>query len=357
MKSVRVHAVLLLIALLLAFTTWTGNDEPENREATTVVWEWKPADLVALSYQSGMRTVELERRTAGDQSYVWGKEISPEPDPSSATAAAQSNARDSALSTDRDTLRSTPRLRTSEFPTGKNSDAVLDGLATLHVLRDLGAADSAKQAAYGLSQPDGRLTIRFQDGTERVLLLGSRVVGGADRYALDPGANRIYVLGNNLIRPLEAGASELRLTDFHDFNLNQLAAVTVRAQGGERRMLRRAGNAASPPSWVAPGSEQPDQAFGNFMEQLNQLWVSRYAPALSTDSLEAILRIQYFDDDADSLGLLELFRSRATAGSARLYYLRTRRTIVPGEIYAPLGERIEQDAATLFRPAVTAPRG
>jgi hypothetical protein len=367
MKSVRVHAVLLVAGLLVAFTTWVRDDVPANRDASAVIWERKPSAIAGVVYQSGPRTIELERRGAGNAAYVWGKETSPEPAAPAAAGAAQIGARDSTQAAARDSAArdstqaaardsAAPRLRTDEFPTGQNTDALLEGLATLRVVRDLGSADSTKQAAYGLTTSDARLTIRFQDDTERVLLLGSRVVGGADRYALDTGANRIYVLSSNLIRPLDAGAAELRLTEFHDFNANQVAAVSVRAQGGERRMLRRAGNANAPPSWITPGSEQTDQAFGNFMQQLGQLWINRYQPSMSTDSLEAVLRIEYFDDDADSLGLLELYRTRGAAGSTRVYYLRTPRTIVPGEVYGPLGERIEQDIATLFRAGAPASR-
>ncbi|MGH7471358.1 MAG: DUF4340 domain-containing protein [Longimicrobiales bacterium] len=357
MKSVSVHAVLLAAALLVAFTTWRREDRPANRDTTTVVWEHRPADVGSLVFQSGVRTLELQRRAANDQQYVWGKETSPEPTtaPAPGTPASPS-AHDTAHTPARDTTKTAPpRLRTEEFPAGKIASTLLENLATLRVVRDLGAADSTKRASFGLLQPEARLTVRFQDGSERVLALGNRVVGGNDRYAVDNTARRIYVLPDEIVRPLESSGSELRLTEYHDFTHSQLAAVTVRASGGERRMQRQTGATPQQNTWTPVGSSQPDQAFTNFMEQLNQLWISRFAPGVTTDSLESILRIEYFDDDADSLGLLELFRTRAAAG-ARTYYMRTRRTIVLGEVYTPLGERIEQDAATLFRAGSPTPR-
>jgi hypothetical protein len=341
MKSVRVHAILLLAALLLAFTTWRRDDSPASRSATTVVWEGKPADIASVVFRSESRTLELERRADGGRDYVWGKETAPEP-----TTAPAPAPRDSAQAA-HDTTRVAPpaRMRTEEFPVGQNGDALLEGLATLRVVRDLGTADSAKITAYGLSTPEGKLTIRLQDRRERVLSLGNRVVGGGDRYALDSAAHRVYVLANDLLRPFESGSAELRLTELQNFTPDRLAGVNVRTGAGERRMQRQAGTV--PAVWMRAGSAQPDQAFSNFMEQLNQLWISRYAPNVSVDSLQSILRIEYLDDDADNLGFMELFRTRGAG--ARVYYMRTPRTIVPGEVYAPLGERIEQDAATLFR--------
>jgi hypothetical protein len=96
-------------------------------------------------------------------------------------------------------------------------------------------------------------------------------------------------------------------------------------------------------------SETPDVAFGNFMTQLDALWVERYDPYVPGVSLRSLLRAEYADWRGGPLGYLELFRAEAPDGTAR-YYMRTPKTIVHGQINTPQGERIEQDILSLFRP-------
>jgi hypothetical protein len=345
MKSVAVHGALLMAALLTAFVTWTANDRPQPDNAAVVVWERGVNDVASVAFQSGPRTVELERRGTGDQAHIWGKETAPEPVVPPAVPPVDTAAADTVAA---NTVVAPPRLRTEEFPAGGRTDEVFALLAAMRAVRDLGDADDDKRRAYGLDKQDMKLTVRFRDREERVFVVGNTVVGGTDRYALDTESDHIYVLGAELLQPLESGSSALRLAEYQSFEPGRIAAVAVRAAGVDRRMERR--SAGSPPQvvWAEPGSDQPDQAFSNFMEQLQQLWVSRFAPEVRTDSLDSVLRIEYSDDDGDALGFLELFRSRG-APESRKYYMQTPRTMVPGEIYTPLGERIEQDAATLLR--------
>ena len=77
------------------------------------------------------------------------------------------------------------------------------------------------------------------------------------------------------------------------------------------------------------------------MDQIDQLWVTRYVPEAAADTLQAIIRADYFDDDGDLLGFIELFRTRG-AQPAPVYLMRTGRTIVFGEVYAPLAERVSE---------------
>jgi hypothetical protein len=74
------------------------------------------------------------------------------------------------------------------------------------------------------------------------------------------------------------------------------------------------------------------------MAQAEQLWVARYLPAASADTLQPVIRIDYSDDSGDALGFLELFRKRG-AVVPPVYLMRTGRTVVFGEVYGPLAAR------------------
>src|SRR5262245_48373021 len=95
MKSVVVHATLLVAALLTAFVTWTRGDSPARNDASKMIWSRSPADVAAVVFQTGDRSLELQRRGSGNTAHVWTKETLPEP-PAAPPLPTDSAARDSA---------------------------------------------------------------------------------------------------------------------------------------------------------------------------------------------------------------------------------------------------------------------
>jgi hypothetical protein len=329
MKPVVVHAGLLAAVLLLAFLTWTGDARTEPAdEASVVVWQHDPDDIAGVTFRSDDRVVDVDRRGAGADTHLWARETISITLPDSDTA---------------ETLAAQSRIE--EYPVGDAGVTLLEDLARLRAVRDLGEATEDKRAMYGLSEPGAEITVRMRRGAEGKLALGSNVVGGGDRYAQEVERNRIFVLPSGLLRALES-RDMLRLTQVQPFVADDIGSAAVRAAGAERVMRRR--TTGSPPRaiWSASDSERADEGFANFMEQLDRLWVSRYVSDLSEDTLQTLVRVDYFDGRGRTLGFLELQR---TGGEEPTYFMRTARTIVFGEVYAPQAERIEQDIATLFR--------
>ncbi|MCI0436756.1 MAG: DUF4340 domain-containing protein [Gemmatimonadetes bacterium] len=370
MRSVVAHGVLLTAVLLVAFVTWTAEDRPASDDAAVVVWDRAQGDVARVSYSALNRLVELERRGAGDDAHIWGKETLTLAPPPADTARADSIARSAAAAAtvgrsatppDSGVTRDTAAARVNqapakttqveEYPVGEQGEDLLERLDKLRAVRDLGAVTDAKRSAYGLAEAEPKLTIYFRNGEQRTFTLGKNVVGGGDRYALDVDRNRVYVLPIALLQSLEGGSSMLRLMKYQPFEPNQVASVTLRAGNAERSVHRRTVGSPPTPIWTRAGSTTPDPAYGNFMEQLDRLWVSRYATNVAPDTLQLILRASYLNEDGRALGFLELLRTRAANDASPLYFMRTSRTIVLGEVYGPLAERVEQDIATLFQPS------
>jgi hypothetical protein len=330
MKRVLVHGALLVLMLIVAFVTWTAGERPETDDTLTAVWDHDADDVTALTYRSRARTIAIERRHVGDVDQLWAVQMdsvqraTPDTVPGDSTAAPG-------------------RL---EYPVGDEGEDVVAGVAQLRVIRDLGAATAEKRATYGLSDSASVLTLRLRNRAERTLAIGSPVLGGGSVYVQDMRSNRIYVIPIDLLRPLEMGSDMLRLMKVQRFEPEQVATVTVRAGAAQRTMRRRPQLGSPVPQWTALDNERIDEAFGNFMAQVDQLWIARYVPDASADTLQPIIRVDYHASDSDALGYLELFRTRA--GSPPTYLMRTGRTIVLGEVYGPLGERLEQDVASLF---------
>jgi hypothetical protein len=335
-RSVTQHAVLLAVALAAAALTWTAEEEDPTSRETISVWDRSADEITGIAYRSGPDSVDVERRGTGEEAYLWGRQTSlapptipPSPDDSADAAPPPAV------------------TQVDEYPVGDSGPEVMDRLARLRALRDLGAADSTKKADYGLAGMEPSLTVRFDDGTARTLVFGEAIVGGGALYALDVEEDHIYVLSADLLSPFVGGAGALRLQRFQDFQAEQVASVTVRAGTAVRTMNAR--RAENPPRtvWVFPGEDRQDVAFGLFMTQLDQLWVTRYTPDVAEAALEPIARADYVDARGRALGYIEIFRARTPEGTT--YYMRTPRTVVLGEVYPTQGERIEQDVRTQFR--------
>lgn len=337
MKSVTIHAGLLVAALVLAFFTWTSGNTPEADTNLVEIWDRDPARLVSVTFRSAVRTLQLERRSGADTTYLWGIETTRQ---QPRVAGPDSTARDSSAAP---AAPSAPQV--DQYPIGEQGTALVETLARLRAVRDLGKANADERAAYGVTPASDTLTLEFRGGERRILALGGSVVGGGDRYVLDTKAGRVYVLPANLVQPFEVPTA-LRLMKLQNFEFDDVRGVVLRA-GGTERVMKRAPTAEPPyVVWTAPGSDQPDQAFANFMGQFDALWVAKYRPDVKTDTLQNIVRIAFLSASSDTLGRLELFRTRA--GTPATYFVRTTATVVPGEAYAPVAERIEQDVRTLF---------
>jgi hypothetical protein len=131
----------------------------------------------------------------------------------------------------------------------------------------------------------------------------------------------------------------------HSFPDADVAQVRIEAAGGERALDRRIRDPRAPAVWTPlDAPESADQTFANFMERVGQLAIQGFDAQPDPDSLERLVRIEYFGEDGEALGFLELFRG-PLAGD---YYLSSERTRIPAEAIALLAQRVEQDLSTLF---------
>lgn len=356
MRSVWIHGVLLLLALAAAYATWTREEGTDTARERVTVWRAEPGDVASVTYVADRRTVRVERRTEGGDSFLWGTEyrtvrrapVAPDDDDRAGIEPPGTGEAGS----DR-TERTVERVDTTEFPVGREGEALLELLAPLRALRELRDPSDEALERYGLADPGERIRVELPEGT-RELEVGAGVYGSGDRYAAEPGGDRVYVLPAEIFRKLGGGEGALRERELHAFRMGDVGRVRVRTPSGERTMLHTGGDVPSRATWAPPEApDRPDPSFANFMERLERLWISRYEPRLSPDSLELVLRVEYFGpgDGAEPLGFLELHRRPASAREGDegvRYYLRTERTRVPASTDRRLAEQVDQDTGQLF---------
>ncbi len=177
---------------------------------------WKVArdGVRGLSFETRGRIVVLERRDGG----LWGRVERPSPD-----GAATS---------------------VREFPLAPEASELFAALAEPVPLRAVGPLDATTRARYGLE--DATLTVDV-GGASHTVMVGSRVMGGNDRYAAEPRARAVVILPAALIDPLDQ-TDRIALRRVLDLDEQAVSRLVV-ARGDRTREAVRAPDG----SWKVSG--------------------------------------------------------------------------------------------------------
>jgi hypothetical protein len=331
MRGVVGHGVLLTVALIVAWFTWTRDDSVSQEEFEAVVWTGEPEAVDSVSYTGGGRSLVIARRGDGGDRYLWGWQAEPVLDSIGMPTPEQGER--------------------SGFPTGREAENVFRFVAPLRALRDLGALESLtpeRREEYGLSAIEDTLVVHVADGEDKRLLLGGTVFGGSGRYALVPATGRAYAISGVLSQLLESGRTSLRTWELHTFDFDDVGQVVLTTPRSERVRLRTGGTGGAS-TWAAPDSpDRVDATFGNFMSRVIGLSPVDFVDALPADSLDLLATLEYQDDDGGRLGVMEFFRGGEDGDGHSSYYVRTEETRILARPSIAQAERVASDLDQLF---------
>ena len=311
MKTLKIHGGLFAVAVVAALLTWNRDTVPEADRGLALAWERDTTDIVSVRYRSPAADVEIQRRTDEDGAFLWGV----------ATGGAD----------EPDTL---------QFPVGAPGHTLVARLAALRVIRDLGALSPELTARFDLEEPAERLVVQFQD-ERRELFLGDSTFGSSDRYALEPATGTGYVVSSDVVNPLRIGEGALRERWLHHFADGDVAVVRVVGGGGESAMARGESG-----DWTPVDGGEPDPAFANFMQRVDQLAIAGYGATPSPGGVRPLLRVEYVDADGATLGFVELLRDDGAERDP--YYIRSESTRIVARAVTTLAERVEQGLGEVF---------
>ena len=113
-------------------------------------------------------------------------------------------------------------------------------------------------------------------------------------------------------------------------------------------MVRQRTEIGDPAVWHPLGSPgQADLTFANFMERVGQISIEGFGEEVSAESLIELMRVEYFDEDDEPIGFLELYtESRESGGN---YYVFSERTKVLAGAIRSLAETVARDLENILR--------
>src|SRR5690606_20468593 len=201
-----IHALLLLATLGFAYQTWTRDVTGPIAPGSVLIWDADVEDIVGITYESEAQNVWIERREDEAGTYHWATVTIRARETGTAQAAG-----DTAAST---STKEPPRVMS--FVVGQEGDILLDEVASLRALRDLGTASEEQESEYGLADATAKIVVQM-DGGSSELEVGGKAWGGNDRYVRDSETGRVYVLPGTFVGRLEAAEYQLPERRLHLF--------------------------------------------------------------------------------------------------------------------------------------------
>ncbi|HET6611598.1 MAG TPA: DUF4340 domain-containing protein [Kofleriaceae bacterium] len=402
-----IHGALLVVALGFAYRGLTKDETPDHDLGHVAVWTMPEGSVTAIAYDDDDKSVKIEVKHEGDESYLWGtesrirkvrkakpaepadKDAAGDADKDKATAAAKdkdksndktaAKDKDKAAAKDADKDKATaatkkepaePEMTTetvvTEFPVGDHGDELVKNFTALKALRDLGPLSDEAKKTYELADTKRQVTVFFKGGKQKTLSIGGNVYGSGDRYVLDPETGHGYAMAGDVLRPLSSGQAMLRLNELHAYDAKDVKSAVVTTDAGKQKMVRTDpdGEGGKAPGWAdAKTPKELSQTLGNFVDRIAKLRAREFSPDQDMAKVTEIATVTYLDDDGEKLGYLSLYKHEPTPGEANdeadgtapkvkgettEYFLRTERTRVLGVVSPLAAGRILQDLDQIF---------
>ena len=328
------HGVLLLSAGGFASYVWLRDkDANVSLQGDVIVWQARSSDLTSVRFEGKKKKVNLEAKKDGLGRYFTGTMVkeAPTPPPPESDAATPPPV-PAATST------------TVNILSVGQAEKLADAVAPLRAVRSLGHLPDDRLSEFGLSDPDGTVTLTI-GGIERAIVFGASTPGGSTRYARLPSSGEVYVLQGQLFSDLESADFRLIERELHDWKDVDVASATLMSGDKARKVVRSGPEEQR--FWAdASHPEANDETVGNWMSKLERMRPTQYETAAPSPSTK-LLRIQYSGPRGQDLGFLELVRADV-AGKPE-YFITTERIRLSAKVIQSQAEQVEQDLAAVVK--------
>ncbi len=332
-RSIFVHAGLVVTSAVIAIGVWTRDKQPKALvQSDVTLWQGKPKDVESIVYEGKKKRLELSAKKDDLGRYFVGsvekEKAAPRPAPDAGAAEPAAG---------------------EKVVTGLMSitpvEKLLDVLAPLKAIRAVGQVPADREGEFGLSEPEGTLTVKM-GSAERKLLFGGPTPGGSDRYVRDPANGEVYVVKGQVFRDVDTAESALMERDLHEWKDAEIVTAKIVASGKSRTVVR--GGTDAKRFWADEAAkETADETIGNWMSKVDRLRPTEYLQA-PPEPRETVVRIEY-SGAGGALGHLEIIRGPAGDSGKPQYFVLTERTRLHGKVTGSVGEQVEQDVATLVK--------
>ncbi|HMI93300.1 MAG TPA: DUF4340 domain-containing protein, partial [Polyangiales bacterium] len=236
------------------------------------------------------------------------------------------------------------------FAANPKFDELVTWVAPLRATRGLGKLDKSKFADFGLDKVGTFL--RVECGGKKVALeIGGRTFGSGDRYARDAKSGEVYLLDGSKVTDMQSAQFKFMQSELHEFTLEDVEEVTIKAAGKERRLVHR-NRRDEQATWVdAADPDRRNELYGNWFQRLVTVKARAYLgpkdepgadlqiPVLGT---KPVMTLDY-KVEGKPKAKLEITRVDTKAGP--MYYGRSEATHRWVALFESVAKQLEDDVA------------
>lgn len=255
MKSVLLYGGLLVVGLGASWMHYTSDEAPPKEGVMLV--EAKKDELEKIVYKNPDLEVVFEMRSDETGRYPW------------VTVTEQKKKKKDG--------QDVVETKLSKFKAGSAADKLIEAAAPFMAMRLLENVDDAQIDAFGLKAPDTTVTLTVA-GKTTTWELGGETYGTKDRYVRDQATHRIYVVDDEVFKPLKFANSRLperslsspKPEEIDSLTLAQGATTVEWVQKNKQDKDARFWERQQPPT-AADATAQAgakDETFGNWVEKL-----------------------------------------------------------------------------------------
>ncbi len=323
-RSIATYGLLLTLLLGLSWMDWTAPPEVDIGDKVMLA-QGEVADLERVIWKGEKEEVSIERKSDAAGAYLWvthTKWEEPKPTPPATPDAATPDAAtpdaatpDAATPPAAPATPATPAERTAKitvFKAGEAGDKLEESLSPMLAVRQLTDIPADKLGTYGLDKPTESLEL-VRKGRSRVMDIGGEVYGSKDRYVRDRETGNIYLVDDELLRPLKFARTRLPDRTLFSLSKEKVASAEVSSGVGKVKIAQKNAEDKDKATWVkASAPDTVDEQLKTWMEKAVALKSTAYvAPEDEPKDLESRFRLTMSGADGAS-ETLEVLQSAAS---------------------------------------------
>lgn len=281
-RSVGIYGALLLGLTGASWVHWTSEPEVEL-DGQVVLLQGEEDGLEKIVWHAKDKDkAVIERRTDDHGDYLWvsyTKWIEEKPVTPMDPDAAPDPAADPEAPEEEQAPK-TYREETQVFKAGEAGRDLLESLSPLLAIRKLDSVDDSKLESIGLVDPTDSLEIT-RKGRTVVLELGGEVYGTRDRYVRETGTGEIFLVDDEVLRPLKYARTRLPDRQLWDVERKDIAQVSLAdAAGVSADFVQKNADDETQAYWLPVGAAEDadkDAQLDTWMDKALKMRGTRYA--------------------------------------------------------------------------------
>lgn len=313
--STAVFGGLLAVLLGAAWVQWTA--EPAvDLDGKVVLVQGEADDIERVVWRSeGKDEAELVRMSDDRGEYLWVtytryKPAPPPPAPAEDEeeaeeaedeGEAEEGAAEGAAPDEEPAAAEPPAepeliAESQVFKAGETGMDLLTDLSPMLALRKLEASGD-KLETIGLVEPTEFIEI-VRKGRTVQLEVGGEVYGTRDRYVRNPATSEIFLVDDELLRPLKYARTRLPDRTLWALDRAEIARVTISGSAGSLEVEQENADDPDKARWIPAGdAEADDEQLQTWLDKALKLKGSAYAgPEDSEEGLERRFSLTFTDD-------------------------------------------------------------